>query len=166
MRFDVAQLGRVDSNGMRNFRQALASPHPGLFHRVGAVLLRFEVLNMTSYLKRFALVAVLAGLTSACALSLRNPDIADLQRHPARYYDRTVSVSGTVTTSWGLPLVPFRFYRVDDGTGEVTVLSQGLRMPARGEHVRVKGKVADMANFGGRAIGLHLREESLYVKRD
>jgi hypothetical protein len=121
---------------------------------------------MTAYLKRFALLVALAGLTSACALSLRNPDIADLQRHPGRYYDRTVSVSGTVTTSWGLPLMPFRFYKVDDGTGEVTVLSQGLRMPARGEHVRVKGKVADVANVGGRALGLHLREESLYVKRD
>ena len=121
---------------------------------------------MTTYLKRLVVLAVLSGSTTACALSLRNPDIADLQRHPGRYYDRTVSVSGTVTTSWGLPLVPFRFYRVDDGTGEVTVLSQGLRMPARGEHVRVKGKVRDVANLGGRALGLHLREESLYVKRD
>lgn len=113
------------------------------------------------------LLAIVAGslLISACALSLRNPDIAELQRHPGRYTDRTVSVSGVVTSSWGVPMVPFRFYKVDDGTGEVTVLSNGLRTPGQGEHVRVKGKVEDVAMFGGRAVGLHIREESLYVKR-
>ena len=77
-------------------------------------------------------VVALATTLGGCALSLRNPDIADLQRHPGRYQDRTVSVSGVVTSSWGVPLVPFRFYKVDDGTGELTVLSQGSRMPEIG----------------------------------
>ena len=120
---------------------------------------------MRHRLTHFVAVFALVASTAACALSLRNPDISELQRYPGRYQDRTVSVSGVVTSSWGLPLVPFRFYKVDDGTGEVTVLSQGLRMPARGEHVRVKGRVSDVAILGGRALGLHLREESLYVKR-
>ena len=106
-----------------------------------------------------------AQISSACALSLRNPDIAELQRHPSRYNDRTVSVSGVVTSSWGVPLVPFRMYKIDDGTGEVTILSQSSRMPAKGERVRVKGRVEDVAMFGGRALGLHIREEGLYVKR-
>ena len=112
----------------------------------------------------FAALA-LAATISGCALSLRNPDIADLQRHPGRYQDRTVSVSGVVTSSWGVPLVPFRFYKVDDGTGELTVLSQSSRMPANGERVRVRGRVQDVAMLGGRAVGLHLREEDLYVRR-
>jgi hypothetical protein len=110
-------------------------------------------------------VVALAATLGGCALSLRNPDIADLQRHPGRYQDRTVSVSGVVTSSWGVPLVPFRFYKVDDGTGQVTVLSQSARMPATGERVRVRGRVQDVAMFGGRAVGLHLREEDLYVRR-
>lgn len=114
---------------------------------------------------RLALAVVLAAVVSGCALSLRNPSIADLQRHPGRYQHQTVSISGVVTSSWGLPLVPFRLYKVDDGTGEVTVLSQNSRMPARGEHVRVRGTVDDVAVIGGQAVGLHLREESLYVKR-
>ncbi len=38
-------------------------------------------------------------------------------------------------------------------------------MPATGEQVRVKGKVQDVAMFGGRAMGLHIREDSLYIKR-
>jgi hypothetical protein len=109
--------------------------------------------------------AGLALTLGGCALSLRNPDVSELQRHPGRYQDRTVSVSGVVTNSWGVPLVPFRFYKVDDGTGEVTVLSQSSRMPARGERVRVKGRVQDIAMIGGRGVGLHIREEDLYVKR-
>ena len=120
---------------------------------------------MAKRLSRFALLVALVAFTSACALALRSPSIADLKNHPSRYQDRTVSVSGVVTSSWGLPLVPFRFYKVDDGTGEVTVLSDGLRMPASGEHVRVKGRVQDVAILGGRPLGLHLREEDLYVKR-
>jgi hypothetical protein len=117
--------------------------------------------------QRFRLLAVvaLALMLGGCALSLRNPDIADLQRHPGRYQDHTVTVNGVVTSSWGLPLVPFRFYKVDDGTGEVTVLSEGSRMPAKGERVRVKGRVEQVAVLGGRPLGLHLRERDLYVKR-
>ena len=56
---------------------------------------------------------------------LRNPNISDLKSNPGRYQDRTVNIDGVVTSSWGVPLVPFRMYKVDDGTGEVTVLSQG-----------------------------------------
>ena len=116
-------------------------------------------------MRRFLLLVLLIGITSGCALSLHNPNIVDIKNHPARYTDHTVSVNGVVTSSWGVPLVPFRFYKVDDGSGEITVLSQSSRMPATGEHVRVKGKVQDVAMLGGRSVGLHLREEDLYVKR-
>jgi DNA/RNA endonuclease YhcR with UshA esterase domain len=120
---------------------------------------------MKNILARVAVIALVAAGASGCALSLRNPDIADLQRHPGRYENQTVTVNGVVTSSWGLPLVPFRFYKVDDGTGEVTVLSEGSRMPAKGERVRVKGRVEEVAVLGGRPLGLHLRERDLYVKR-
>jgi hypothetical protein len=113
----------------------------------------------------FSLIA-LVSLTSACALSLRNPQIAELQRNPARYQDRSVNINGVVTSSWGMPLVPFRFYKVDDGTGEVTVVSQGgTRTPTRGARVHVKGRVEDVAVLGGTPLGLHLREEKLDVRR-
>jgi len=116
-------------------------------------------------MRRLLSIAVLVGVTSGCALSLRSPNISEIKNRPARYHDRTVSVSGVVTSSWGVPMVPFRFYKVDDGTGEITVLSQSSRMPGTGERVRVKGRVEDVAMLGGRSVGLHLREEDLYVKR-
>jgi hypothetical protein len=112
------------------------------------------------------LTVALALAIGASACALRSPHIADLQRNPGRYQDRTVSIDGVVTNSWGVPLVPFRFYRVDDGTGQVTVLSQSAgRTPTRGALVRVKGKVNDVAVFGGQALGLHLREQDLDIKR-
>ena len=119
---------------------------------------------MAQQFSRLTVIIALVAATSACATALRSPNIGDLQRNPGRYHDRTVSVNGVVTTSWGLPLIPFKFYKVDDGTGEVTVLSDHFRTPARGERVRVKGRVGDLAVIGGRAVGLHIREEALHVK--
>jgi hypothetical protein len=112
-----------------------------------------------------AVVIAVAATLSGCALALRTPHIADLQRNPTRYYDKTVSVTGTVTDSWGIPLVPFKVYRIDDGTGQLTVVSQNLRTPVRGSRVRVRGKVNEVGVFGGRALGLHIREDSLHVMR-
>src|SRR5204863_7559819 len=157
-------LDRVESPGCVTSGRRWHRRTPGTIHRVGAVHAFWWL--MTQRLARFIAIVGLAATLPACALSLRSPDIADLERHPARYQDRTVSVSGVVTQSWGVPLVPFKMYKIDDGTGQVTVISQGLRTPATGEHVRVRGKVQDVATFGGRPLGLHIREDSLYVKRD
>jgi hypothetical protein len=121
---------------------------------------------MRHQFSRFALVLALVGASSACALSLRNPDIADLRLNPGRYQNRTVNVDGVVTSSWGIPLLG-RLYKVNDGTGELTIISQGgFGTPTRGARVHVKGRVADIAVFGGQALGLHLREEKLDVRRN
>ena len=108
-------------------------------------------------------VSIVTLAAAACAV--RSPSIADLQHNPGRYYDRTVSVEGTVTSSWGVPLVPFKIYRVGDSTGEITVVSDGQRVPPRGAHVKVKGRVTEFGTFGGRSVGMHLRERSLHVRR-
>lgn len=113
---------------------------------------------------RIFTVIGLVGALSGCALVVRQTQVADLKYNPGRYYDKTVAVDGVVTSSWGLPLLPYKFYKVDDGTGEVTVLSQHGRTPTRGARVRVKGKVSDVATFGGRSVGLHLRETDLDFK--
>ena len=113
--------------------------------------------------KKLAPLALAIGLLSGCALSM-NPKIAELKYNPARYHDRSVTIDGVVTSSWGIPLVPFKLYKVDDGTGEVTVLSQDGRTPAKGARVSVKGRVNEFATFGGQSVGLHLRQERLKFK--
>jgi hypothetical protein len=166
------------------YRQALASPHsvflsrcvlgpvlmPGLQRKyVGRVLL-FGPANWEAFMKNIArsfAVLSFALLVSACAGILRNPDIADVKRNAGHYSDRTVTVDGTVTSSWGVPLVPFKMYKVDDGTGEITVLSRGgERTPSRGSHVKVKGVVRDVAMFNGMPLGLHLEERDLDIRRN
>jgi hypothetical protein len=96
---------------------------------------------------------------------VRRPSIAELKYNPGRYHDKTVAIDGVVTSAWGIPLVPFKLYKVSDGTGEVTVVSQNGRVPSKGAHVRVKGRVNDVATLGGQALGLHLQEKDLDFKR-
>jgi len=120
---------------------------------------------MARMITRFAAPLALAAMLSGCALAVRHPSVAELKYNPGRYQDKTVSVDGVVTSSWGIPLLPFKLYKVDDGTGELTVVSQSGRVPTRGAHVRVKGKVSEVATFGGRSIGLHLEQRDLDFKR-
>jgi hypothetical protein len=131
--------------------------HSGvLLHDPSAAFVSLEV-PMTER-RRWSVPLVLAltaSLAASCA-SLGTPSIAEVHGNPGRY-------AGTVTTSWGVPLVPYRMYRVSDGQAEILVLSDGRRTPSKGARVRVRGEVEEFAVLGGRSFGLHLREKSLKV---
>lgn len=105
-------------------------------------------------------VVLVAGLAAAgCAARAAN--IGEVKLNPGRWVDRSVSVEGVVTESWGIPLVPYKLYKIDDGTGEITVVSNDERVPSKGARVRVRGEVENVGTFGGRSIGLHLRQKDL-----
>ncbi len=108
---------------------------------------------------KLAALAVVAAITVACASVPGRPSVQQVQSQSGRFVDHSVTVTGTVTTAWGVPLVGFNVYRLDDGTGEITVVSTDRRMPGKGARVEVKGEVKDVAVFGGRPLGLHLREQ-------
>jgi hypothetical protein len=111
---------------------------------------------------RFVVALVGAVLITGCAA--RGVRVQQLKDEPGRYYDKTVSLNGVVTNSWGVPLVPFQLYSVDDGTGQITVVSHSGRAPAKGARVQVKGKVSELATFGGQSLGLHLEETGHKVR--
>jgi uncharacterized protein YceK len=111
---------------------------------------------------RLVLALVGALLISGCALSTTH--VAQLKDQPARYYNKTVTVKGVVTKSWGVPLVPFQFYNIDDGTGQITVIGHQGRVPPTGSRVDVKGRVQELAAFGGQSLGLHLDETKRKIK--
>ena len=114
-------------------------------------------------LKKFAPLALSFALFAAgCATG--HPKIAELKYNPAKYHDHSVTVDGVVTSAWSVPLLPFKLYKVDDGTGEVTVVSGNGGVPPKGARVTVKGKVNEFASFGGTSVGLHLRQEHLKFK--
>jgi hypothetical protein len=120
---------------------------------------------MRGLLIRATAAAALTLLVSGCALTTRHSTVQELKYNPGRFHDRKVAIDGIVTSSWRVPLVPFRLYKVDDGTGEVTVVSQGRQSPTRGAHVRVTGRVSEMATFGGSSVGLHIQETDLDFRR-
>src|SRR4051812_7204882 len=160
----VRQPRRI--TGMRNFRQALASRIPDFLagrSRSGAV---FELwatgeMSMTK-LSRLSVALLGALLITGCAA--RGVRIADLQDRPDKYDNRTVAVNGVVTTSWGVPLVAFQLYKVDDGTGEITVLARSGHAPRKGARVQVKGRVNEIGSFGGQSVGLHIEEHDRKTK--
>jgi hypothetical protein len=115
-------------------------------------------------IKRLVPIACALSLVAGCALST-HPRIADLKYNPGRYQNHTVTVNGVVTSAWGVPLVPVKLYRIDDGTGEVTVLSNNGRVPTKGARVRVKGRVEDFATFGGQSLGLHIQQQDIHFER-
>ncbi len=106
-----------------------------------------------------ALILTVALSAAACASVPGHPAIRQMQAQPGRFVDHAVTVTGTVTTSWGVPLVGFSVYRINDGTGEITVVSTDRRVPGRGARIEVRGKVQDVAVLAGRPLGLHLREQ-------
>jgi hypothetical protein len=114
---------------------------------------------MVPRLSRRLIAAIgFAVIVTGCA---SGASVAQVKTNPGRYVDKNVTVRGTVTSSWGMPLVPFKMYQVDDGTGEILVLSQHERVPSKGARVKVTGKVGEFAMFGGRSVGLHLKEGDL-----
>ena len=110
----------------------------------------------------FAVALLSAFLITGCAA--RGVRIAELKDQPTKYDNKSVSITGTVTSSWGIPLLPYQLYNVDDGTGEITVLSQSGRTPARGTRVQVRGRINEFATLGGRSVGLHIQEQDRKIK--
>jgi hypothetical protein len=118
---------------------------------------------MPTLVSRIAVPLALVVMLAGCAA--RRPSVAELKYNPGRYYDRTVAIDGVVTSAWGVPLVPFKLYKVNDGTGEVTVIANDGRTPTKGARVRVKGRVADVATLGGQAVGLHIQQKDVDFRR-
>lgn len=112
---------------------------------------------------RLVLVFVLAVGITGCAMRARS--IADIRDDPGRWDNRQVEVTGRVTSSWSVPLVPYGFYKIDDGSAEITVLSDRRGAPSRGALVRVRGNVREIANVGSNAVGLHIQERGRNVVR-
>lgn len=118
----------------------------------------------TKFASLAGILALLALGAGACAA--RSASVGEVKVNPGRYIDRSIVIEGVVTESWGIPLVPYKLYKVDDGTGEITVVTDDDRIPSKGARVRVRGELKDVATLGGRTLGLHLRQKDLDFRRD
>ena len=88
--------------------------------------------------------------------------IADIERNPSRYQNKTVAIAGRVTDSYGvnIPGTPIRggAYKLEDGTGSIWILTEDA-VPGRGSEIGVKGVVGNGVNWKGRNYGLGLYEK-------
>ena len=104
--------------------------------------------------------AVIIAATLAAVLMLaacpQGHSVADLQRNPGRYINKEVAVRGNVVSTFGL--LGTGAYELNDGTGNIWILSEGYGIPSKGARVGVAGTLIEGANFGGRNLGLALRE--------
>jgi hypothetical protein len=74
-----------------------------------------------------------------------------------RYDGQEVKVRGTVQSAVRIPFVDIRVYNVEDGTGEMVVLTSGT-LPRRGDRVTVNGTFSTLGSVNGRSLGPHIRE--------
>ena len=100
-----------------------------------------------------ALLLCAAALTAAC----EKATIGRILDNPDRYYNKEVGITGTVEDSYSVPFVGGA-YKVDDGTGEMWVVSKRGSTPRRGARVGAKGRVYNGLTFGGRNFGTVLEE--------
>jgi hypothetical protein len=88
-----------------------------------------------------AVLSVSALASAACAARTVNQVLAD----PSRYRDREVRLSGAVVDSYSL--VDRGAYRIDDGTGQLWVVSD-KGVPRTSARVTVTGTIREGFNFG------------------
>ena len=82
--------------------------------------------------------------------------IQDINRNPARYANREISVGGRVSNSFGA--MGSGVFEIDDGTGTIWVYSAGSGVPPSGAKVGVSGRISQGFTVGGRSFAVILHE--------
>ena len=108
-------------------------------------------------LSLFLLVCTL--LFTACP---QQTSISKIMADPARYRNKEVGITGTVTDSYGI--LGQGAYEIDDGTGRIWVAATH-GVPSRGSHIGVKGHILSGFNIGGRRFGTVLEESGRSAKK-
>jgi hypothetical protein len=99
---------------------------------------------------------VLVALALITLLGCRaTTSIADINRDPARFAGKEITISGQVSDAFGG--LGNGIFAVDDGTGRIWVFSQNFGVPGEGK-VSVTGQVQQGFSFGGHSYGVILRQ--------
>lgn len=111
---------------------------------------------MKKILSGVALTSLL--LLSGCDyLPFGQTPVKDIVAAPTQFEGKEVRIRGKVKDVTKIPLIDLDMYVVDDGSGELTVISHGT-LPAVNDIVNVRGVVESAAILGGQSIGLRIKE--------
>jgi hypothetical protein len=111
-------------------------------------------------LKRSIIFAALV-VVALSATALAKKSINQINADPSRYRNKTISIVGTVTDSYGV--LGNGAYEIDDGTGRMWVVADRT-VPARGARVEAKGQVVTGFILRGHNMGTVLRESGRKAK--
>ncbi len=106
---------------------------------------------------RSFLTLCLVPLLAVCACSTPLT-IDQIHAEPGRYNERPVTVTGTVTQTFAIPILGQSLVRIDDGTGQIWVKPrQGV--PFQGEKIEVTGTLKIGVTFANRNFGVVVYEQ-------
>ncbi len=113
-------------------------------------------MNKINVLRKSVLAAAVLAMLLCLAACPALKSIAEINRDPARFMNKEVSVHGTVTESFGA--LGTGVYRVDDGTGQLWVFSNGYGVPSKGAEIGVAGTIVPTVTFAGHSYATVMRE--------
>jgi hypothetical protein len=107
--------------------------------------------------KRTMTCLLLSAILGALACSMVFTRVADIRKNPEKFENKSVVIRGTVTSATKLPFMEEGFYTLDDGTGQITVVTAGA-LPAEGHKRVVRGTIHSGFSVMGKSFGLTVRE--------
>ena len=110
---------------------------------------------------RSLLILAFVLVFAAAPAALAKTSINKINADPGKYYNKKVSIEGTVTDSYGV--LGQGAYELDDGTGRIWVIAERA-VPARGSRVEAKGHVITGFVYHGRNLAAALRETGRKAK--
>ena len=111
--------------------------------------------------RRNLLIVCFVIACAAAPVALAKTSINKINGDPGRYYNKKVTIEGTVTDSYGV--LGEGAYELDDGTGRIWVVAQRA-VPARGSRVEAKGHIITGFVYRGRNLAAALRESGRKAK--
>ena len=121
--------------------------HPVLSHRQAAVLRAL----VASY------VGEASPVGSETLSHLLPVPIEKLHADPRAFDGKVVTIKGTVTET--VSIIVLKYYTLNDGTGEITVLPKGA-LPQKGSEVTARGTIEEAFNLGGRQVLVFIEEDA------
>ena len=103
------------------------------------------------------LAAVAAVLVAGLGCRTGVTPIKTLLDDPARFDGKVVRIAGTVGSSAGV--LGYGAYRVDDGTGTLSVVSQGGGAPREGAQVGVEGTFRAVFTLGTQSVAVLMEKQ-------
>lgn len=105
-----------------------------------------------------ALLAALAlGLIAGCGTAFT--EIGTLLDDPGRFEGRKVKISGRVESAFGV--LQFGAYRLSDGSGAITVITDRGGVPREGARVGVEGEFRSAFTMGTESVAAIVESKRL-----